>query len=184
MKRAAFLRPISILAVMTAGCAAVPSSNYVQVTEAPAFCSLENESYRFSIAPVSSQFKDAPWRIYREKDEPRNTLLMGGMPGHSYSVSVQVRSTRDASPSQFIQLTEIHHKGVQFRHSPHNPLCVTSELPRAHASGAIMLMAICTNPKTRETFELAYWEKASNLESASSGLKEAMKTLVSSFKFK
>lgn len=168
-----------------AGCTTAPPARYVQLTEVPATAEIDHEHYRFSVIPAHSYLQNTTWRVLRERKEPRNTVLLGGLPGHAYTLSVQLKDA-GGDPERLARIAETHHRGMRFAPSPHNAHCLAGDLVQAGRAEAPAraYVALCLNPRTGEVFELALRERSLVADESPGGLREAMRALLDSFQFK
>lgn len=182
------VRTLAGLSVLVlSGCATVVHpEGYHHVTEVPATADVVHEKYQFSVIPPHKTLQDAPWRVFLDKKDPRSTLLYGGLPGHSYTLSILFRNSM-AEIDRLARIAVAHHQNLHFQSSPFNPHCMSSNLMRLNGSGVPVrtLMAFCLSPQTLEVYEIVLTQRSRLAEEQDLPLlAEAMNTVMRSIKFK
>ena len=169
-----------------AGCvAAVPPRGFDPVTEVPAAARIENDTYQFDITPVNTVPAPMPWRVYRQLEDDRNTVLRSGIPGHAHTISVVLRHN-NLHPSKLKSFAKAKYPDTRFFTSKDTPHCIRSdpEKPMRFESQSHGYVAFCISPTTGEVFELAMQENSVVAKPESPNLLKAMYSFFESFRFK
>lgn len=186
MKHATPLFTGFFAAAVLAGCAVSPPDRYQQVAELPASTDVSHARYSFSVTAPHYTLKNATWRVLLEHSEPRNTVLFGGMPVHSYTFSITLMG-QNLDQVIFERFADVHRKNLRFVPSPYNEACLIGDRAlygRLRDMPARTYTAVCRDSASGEVYELALTERSILSEEDSSELFQAMRVFLSSFKFR
>ena len=186
--RAFFCRaylPLVVLPVISGCIATIPPSGFEPIAELPPKARIENDTYVFDVAPVSTAQDETPWRVYRHPADNRNTVLKSGQSNSTHTISVVLRH-ENLHPSKLRSFAKLKYPNIRFVASKETPNCIRSEpeKPMHFESGSYGYIAYCISPSSNEVIELAVQEKAIVPQPESPSLHKTMYTVFESFRFK
>lgn len=150
---------ITLLSLLSASTPAAPAPapdtrRFESVGQRPGHGELAKPAYRFRFESPRSSYAAMGWKEFRDRGEPRHTLLLTGLSGYdSHALSIIYKGEREPAQDLAGFVRQLYPKAV-FEVPAARPDCLSLAAPLQLSGRLLSLFAFCSAPERREVYEL------------------------------